>query len=91
MFEFLASIFSGAFGSLLAYFAGKKTLIPSAKDELEDLITLANNSTNQLRRYRASSSYLLLTENPKVLVGFKDAALQATPYLSLAFVESCAS
>lgn len=47
MFEFLASIFSGAFGSLLAYFAGKKTLIPSAKDELEDLITLANNSTNQ--------------------------------------------
>ncbi len=47
MFEFLASIYSGAFGSLLAYFAGKKTLIPSAKDELEDLITLANNSTNQ--------------------------------------------
>ena len=46
MLEFLASIFSGAFGSLLAYFAGKKTLIPSAKDELEDLITLANNSTD---------------------------------------------
>lgn len=46
MFEFLASVFSGAFGSLLAYFAGKKTLIPSAKDELEDLITLANNSTD---------------------------------------------
>lgn len=46
MFEFLASVFSGAFGSLLAFFAGKKTLIPSAKDELEDLITLANNSTD---------------------------------------------
>lgn len=46
MFEFLASVFSGAFGSLLAYFAGKRTLIPSANDELEDLITLANNSTD---------------------------------------------
>lgn len=46
MFEFLASVFSGAFGSLLAFIAGKKTLIPSAKDELEDLITLANNSTD---------------------------------------------
>lgn len=46
MFEFLASVFSGAFGSLLAFFAGKKTLIPSVKDELEDLITLANNSTD---------------------------------------------
>lgn len=46
MFEFLASVFSGAFGSLLAFFASKKTLIPSVKDELEDLITLANNSTD---------------------------------------------
>lgn len=46
MAELFASFFSGAFGSLLTYFAGKKTLIPSAKDELEDLITLANNSTD---------------------------------------------
>lgn len=64
MFEFLASVFSGAFGSLLAFFAGKKTLIPSAKDELEDLITLANNSTDPevkdalyLRAAKVASNY----------------------------------
>lgn len=64
MFEFLASVFSGAFGSVLAFFAGKKTLIPSAKDELEDLITLANNSTDAevkdalyLRAAKVSSNY----------------------------------
>ncbi len=64
MFEFLASVFSGAFGSVLAFFAGKKTLIPSAKDELEDLITLANNSTDAevkdslyLRAAKVASNY----------------------------------
>lgn len=64
MFEFIASVFSGAFGSLLAFFAGKKTLIPSAKDELEDLITLANNSTDPevkdalyLRAAKVASNY----------------------------------
>lgn len=46
MFESFASIFSGAFGSLLTYFAGKKTLIPSVREELEDLISLANESTD---------------------------------------------
>lgn len=46
MFDLLASAFSGAFGSLLAYFAGRKTLIPSAREELEDLITLANKATD---------------------------------------------
>lgn len=46
MFESFASIFSGAFGSLLTYFAGKKTLIPSVREELEDLISLANKSTD---------------------------------------------
>lgn len=64
MFEFLASVFSGAFGSVLAFFAGKKTVIPSAKDELEDLITLANNSTDAevkdalyLRAAKVASNY----------------------------------
>lgn len=64
MFEFLASVFSGAFGSVLAFFAGKKALIPSAKDELEDLITLANNSTDAevkdalyLRAAKVASNY----------------------------------
>lgn len=46
MSELFASAFSGAFGSLLAYFASKKTLIPSAREELEDLITLANKATD---------------------------------------------
>lgn len=46
MFESFASIFSGSFGSLLAYFAGEKTLIPSVREELEDLISLANKSSD---------------------------------------------
>lgn len=46
MAELFASFFSGAFGSLLTYFAGKKTLIPSAREELEDLISLANKATD---------------------------------------------
>lgn len=46
MLEFFTSFFSGAFGSLLTYFAGKKISISSASEELEDLITLANKSAD---------------------------------------------
>lgn len=44
--SFLHLFLVGLLDRCWRFFAGKKTLIPSAKDELEDLITLANNSTD---------------------------------------------